>query len=61
MSRYAALRAIGCDPFAAGVIAFMNWVAGQPSNEIRFMHIIMEIEPDQDASISSSGERGGER
>ncbi len=59
MTRYAALRAIGCDPFSAGVIAFMNWVAGQPANEIRFMHIIMEIEPDQDAPISSSGEREG--
>ncbi len=44
MTRYRALRAIGCGPFTSGVIAFMNWLMGVPVGEIRFMHITMEID-----------------
>ena len=49
MSRYQALRSIGCGPFTAGVIAFMNWLTGVPPREIRFMHITMEIDDTKDA------------
>lgn len=44
MTRYRALRAIGCDPLAAGVIAFVNWLRAVPRHEIRFMHVTMEID-----------------
>lgn len=44
MSRYQALRRIGCDPLTAGVIAGMNRCMGVPRGEIRFMHITMEYE-----------------
>lgn len=60
MSRYQILRSIGCDPFAAGAIAFMNWVIGTPPNEIRFMHVTMEIEqPAHAAEISREQGEGG--
>ncbi len=42
MTRYQALRRIGCDPLTAGFIAGMNWAMGQPKGHIRFMHITME-------------------
>jgi hypothetical protein len=44
MSRYQALRRIGCDPLTAGFIAAMNWAMGQPKGQIRFMHITMEYD-----------------
>lgn len=42
--RYRALRAIGCDPIVAGLIALLNWLRGYPDNEVRFMHMSIEIE-----------------
>lgn len=44
MSRYQALRRIGCDPLSAAVIAIMNRILGVPCGEIRFMHITIEYE-----------------
>lgn len=44
MTRYGALRKMGCDPLTAGIIAGMNWIFGVPKNEIRVMHIVIEIE-----------------
>ncbi|WP_156174087.1 hypothetical protein [Cupriavidus basilensis] len=44
MTRYSALRKMGCDPLTAGIIAGMNWLVGVPNNEIRVMHIVIEIE-----------------
>lgn len=44
MSRYQALRRIGCDPIAAGFIAGMNKLLGVPAGTIRFMHITIEYE-----------------
>lgn len=43
MSRYRALRHMGCDPLTAGVIALMNWAMGRPANEIHFMHMVIEV------------------
>jgi hypothetical protein len=48
MSCYEALRKIGCDPLTAAVIAALNWVMGQPTGQIRFMHITMEYEPNDE-------------
>ncbi len=44
MTRYQALRRIGCDPLTAGVIALMNWAMGHPPNEIHFMHMVIEVD-----------------
>lgn len=45
MSRYQILRrSLGCDPLTAGVIALLNWAQGVPANELRFMHLTIEIE-----------------
>jgi hypothetical protein len=43
MSRYKALRRIGCGPFSAGVIAFLNWMRGYPPNRIVFLTLDIEI------------------
>lgn len=44
MRRYRALRKLGCDWFTAGFIAWVNFLFNVPENEIRFMHLIIEIE-----------------
>ena len=44
VSRYRALRNLGCDPLTAGFIAFMNCVAGVPAREIHFMNVVIELE-----------------
>ena len=44
MTRYQALRRIGCDPLAAGFIALMNWALGVPANEIRVMVATIEFD-----------------
>lgn len=44
MTRYQALRAIGCDPLAAGAIAAMNWIAGIRRGQIRFLSVVIEYE-----------------
>lgn len=44
MSRYQALRSIGCDPVAAGWVAFLNWLFGVPSGLVKFMTFEMEYE-----------------
>lgn len=46
MSRYQVLRRLGCDPLAAGFIAFLNWMRGYPANEIHFTHIVIEVSHD---------------
>lgn len=47
MTRYQALRRIGLDPFAAAFVAFFNWLFGAPSNEIHFMHMIIEFDEEE--------------
>ncbi len=42
MSRYQALRMIGCGWLTAIVINALNKLAGVPQGEIRFMHINIE-------------------
>lgn len=44
MRRYRALRAIGCDPLTAGMIAFLNFLFNAPANEIHFMNVVIEID-----------------
>lgn len=44
MSRYRALRGIGCDPLTAAFISGMNRLVGAPPGETRFMHITIEHE-----------------
>lgn len=44
MNRYRTLRRIGCGPVTAFVVAFMNWARGYPANEIRFMHMTLEVD-----------------
>jgi hypothetical protein len=43
MTRYQALRSLGCGPFAAGFIAFCNWLAGYPPNLIVFLTVQIDI------------------
>lgn len=44
MSRYRALRSLGCDPLSAGFIAALNRAFGVPSHLIVFMTVVIEIE-----------------
>lgn len=44
MRRYRFLRSHGCDWFTAGFIALLNWANERPENEIRFMHMTIEME-----------------
>ena len=55
MSRYQALRSIGCDPLSAGFIAFLNWMRGYPVNHIQFLNVVIEIPaPGVEASDKAS-------
>lgn len=45
--RYRALRKIGCGWFTSFVIAALNDVMNVPPNEVRFMHIIIELEDEE--------------
>lgn len=44
MTRYQALRGIGCTCFGAWFIAALNNLHGVPRGEIRFMNVTMEYE-----------------
>ena len=44
MRRYRALRTLGCGWFTSGFIAWLNFLFKVPENEIRFMHVIIEME-----------------
>ncbi len=43
MTRYHALRLLGCGWFTARIVASLNWLLGVPSNEVRFMNVVIEI------------------
>ncbi|MCZ8388730.1 hypothetical protein [Achromobacter xylosoxidans] len=43
MTRYRALRLLGCGWFTAGIVAGVNRILGVPSNEVRFMNVVIEI------------------
>ncbi|WP_336726228.1 hypothetical protein [Achromobacter ruhlandii] len=43
MTRYRALRLFGCGWFTAGIVASLNRLFGVPSNEVRFMNVVIEI------------------
>lgn len=45
MTRYQALRSVGCTCFGAWFIATLNNLRGVPQGEIRFMNVTMEYEP----------------
>lgn len=49
MTRYQALRRIGCGPISAGLVAFLNFMVDAPPNEIRFMHVTIEFDPKEQA------------
>lgn len=42
MTRYQALRGIGCDCFSAATISAVNYLFGVPDGLIVFMHIEIE-------------------
>lgn len=42
--RYRFLRHMGCDWLTAGFIALLNEISYVPASEIRFMHIIIEMD-----------------
>ncbi|CUJ58875.1 Uncharacterised protein [Achromobacter xylosoxidans] len=54
MSRYRALRLMGCGWFTAGFIAAINEAFGVPKNEVRFMNVVIEID---DPTQAGQGER----
>lgn len=43
VTRYRALRLMGCGWFTAAVVAGVNRLFGVPSNEVRFMNVVIEI------------------
>lgn len=43
MSRYQALRHIGCDPLTAAFIAMANWACGVPKGRIVCMSVEIDI------------------
>ena len=45
MTRYQALRRIGCDPLTAGGIAIANWLRGYPEGLIVFLTVQIEYDP----------------
>lgn len=47
MSRYQALRLVGCDWLTAAFIALSNRMAGVPAGQIRFMHMTIDYEDTQ--------------
>lgn len=49
MTRYQCLRKMRFDWFTAGFIAGMNWLFDAPRNEIRFMHVVIEFDPEEAA------------
>lgn len=49
MTRYQALRRIGCDPLVSGGIAFLNWLCGVPAGLICFMCVVIEFDPGEQA------------
>lgn len=54
MTRYQALRAMKCDPFTAGFIAFGNWLRGiQPG---RIVFLTVQIDYDADGVSLPDGE-----
>jgi len=56
MTRYQALRLLRADPLTAAAIAFLNWLFGAPANEIRFMHLVVEIDDIQEYAQQRKGE-----
>lgn len=44
MNRYRALRAMRCDPVTAAIFAVLNWLFRVPRNQIRVMHITIELD-----------------
>jgi hypothetical protein len=46
VTRYRALRRIGCDPLAAALVAVLNWLQRVPANEIRVLTTVVEIDPE---------------
>lgn len=47
MTRYQVLRRMSCGPFTACFIAFFNWLFDAPHNEIHFMHVVIEFDPEE--------------
>ncbi|MPT39034.1 MAG: hypothetical protein E2603_11145 [Achromobacter sp.] len=43
VTRYRALRLLGCGWFTAAVVAGVNRLFGVPSNQVRFMNVVIEI------------------
>lgn len=54
MTRYQALRRIGCDPVAASFVALLNWLFDVRKNEIRFMNVTFDIDDSGDQQEDQS-------
>ena len=49
MTRYQVLRHMKCEWLSAASVAFFNWLLKAPANEIRFMTVVIEFDPDEPA------------
>ena len=47
MTRYQALRRLGCDVLTACFIGSLNYLFGVREGEIRFMHMIIEYDTEE--------------
>lgn len=54
MSRYRFLRRMGSDFITAAFVSSLNAAMGVPSDEIRFLTVIIEME--QDAALTTTPE-----
>lgn len=48
MTRYQVLRQLDVDRLSSAFIAVMNWMMNTPAHEIRFMHVVIEFDPDEE-------------
>lgn len=60
MTRYQALRRLGCDPLSAAFIAVLNWMRGVEPNRIVFMTLDvvfgdMDCQSDDDDLLQGQG------
>lgn len=44
MTRYRALRRLGCGPVTAGFISALNWLCGVPPNRIVFLTVVIDLD-----------------
>lgn len=55
MTRYRALRLLGCDWLTAALIAGLNEACGVPLNEIRIMGVVVELDSEVRSGQDGAG------